>query len=310
MNTEILDKLKNVQHFVSQKDIEIAKFLGIANSKIVFISILLPKLAKLKLEESFSRKLALTILETGALDYGNCELKNIINSFIETFVQKNTIDAQFKGREKDKKLEKKIVKIEQSAKSEQGIELPIPEEESLTSKEFNVIKDKKVLQEGSKSKIKTNCKQISILDEENLQRNEHKSAPVVFGPVDELVGSLSRAPGVDTNRKRLLQKKLTLKIDDEAFDIFAVTETNLDRKEGFFVGKKVENFKFFWSNTSIYKRKGLGIALDIKYTWKKYLEDINRISEFIMAARFYFRNMELIIIMIYILSNNRSEMDK
>ncbi|CAG8682616.1 1022_t:CDS:2, partial [Gigaspora margarita] len=127
--------------------------------------------------------------------------------------------------------------------------------------------------------------------------------PVVYESVDEPVGSSSKVPSVDMNRKGLLQKELTLKIgchninriktnqqkfktlgqwlDDEVFDIFAVTETNLNRKEGFFVGKK-----------------------------KKYLEGVDRISEFIIAARFYFRNMELIIIAIYIPPNNGSEMDK
>ena len=34
-------------------------------------------------------------------------------------------------------------------------------------------------------------------------------------------------------------------MDEETFDIIAVTETNMDRKEKFFVKKKVENFKFF-----------------------------------------------------------------
>ncbi|CAG8827526.1 8217_t:CDS:2, partial [Gigaspora margarita] len=126
---------------------------------------------------------------------------------------------------------------------------------------------------------------------------------VVYESVDEPVGSSSKVPSMDTNRKGLLQKELTLKIgchninrlktnqqkfktlgqwlDNEVFDIFAVTETNLNRKEGFFVGKK-----------------------------KKYLEGVDRISEFIIAARFYFRNMELIIIAIYIPPNNGSEMDK
>ncbi|CAG8699988.1 42240_t:CDS:2, partial [Gigaspora margarita] len=37
--------------------------------------------------------------------------------------------------------------------------------------------------------------------------------PVVYESVDEPVGSSSRVPSVDTNRKGLLQKKLTLKID-------------------------------------------------------------------------------------------------
>ncbi|CAG8722679.1 8063_t:CDS:2 [Gigaspora margarita] len=157
-------------------------------------------------------------------------------------------------------------------------------------------------------------------------------ALVVYRSINKPVGSSSRVPGVDMNRKGLLQKELTMKIgcyninglkttqqkfetlgqwlDDEAFDIFAVMETNLNRKEGFFVEKKVENFRFFWLNISIDKRKGLGIALGIKHAWKKYLEGVDRISEFIIVARFYFRNMELIIIMIYIPPNNGSEMDK
>ncbi|CAG8845860.1 1127_t:CDS:2, partial [Gigaspora margarita] len=350
-NTEILDELKNIQLFVSQKDIELAKFLEIANPETVFIirkeqyqnlaekeepeqSTLLPELAKSKLGESFSRKLALTISETGTLNYSN-------------------------------------FKIKQLAKSKQSMELPIPQEELLMLKESNMIKNKEALQESSKSKIKTNCKQISMLDKENLQKNEHKKLEpvfetiqemvdnrnknlqkdisdrfkhepmkeqdretskarsktikiskenpymnnslasiilkektqeldideiknlllnitsrldsikrIVFGSVDKPVSSSNRAPGVNKNGKRLLQKELTLKIgchninelktnqqkfealgqwlNDEAFDIFAVTKTNLDRKEGFFVGKKVENFKFFWSNTSIDKRKDLG----------------------------------------------------
>ncbi|CAG8850305.1 36913_t:CDS:2, partial [Gigaspora margarita] len=83
MNTEILDELKNIQLFVLQKDIKIAKFLEIANPETVFIhqnlarkeepeqSTLLPELAKSKLGKSFSRKLALTVSETGILNYGN-----------------------------------------------------------------------------------------------------------------------------------------------------------------------------------------------------------------------------------------------
>ncbi|CAG8785183.1 35042_t:CDS:2, partial [Gigaspora margarita] len=82
-------------------------------------------------------------------------------------------------------------------------------------------------------------------------------ALVVYGLTDELVGSSSRVPGMDMNRKGLLQKELTLKIDDEAFDIFAVMETNLNEKEGFFVEKKLENFRFFWLDTSKDKKKGL-----------------------------------------------------
>ena len=150
--------------------------------------------------------------------------------------------------------------------------------------------------------------------------------------VDEPVGSSSRVPGAMVDSGKFLQKEITLKIgchninglktnqqkfetlgqwlNEEAFDIIAVTETNMDRKEGFFVGKKVENFKFFWSDISIDKKKGLGVAIGIKHNWEKYLGGIDRISEFMIVARFYFRNMELVIIAIYIPPNNGSEMDK
>ncbi|CAG8675505.1 36363_t:CDS:2, partial [Gigaspora margarita] len=111
-------------------------------------STLLPELAEHKLEKKV----------------GTYNLRNRISKKIKK-----------KGKGKDKELEEKIVKIEQSVKSEQGMELPFPQEESLTLKVSNVIKDKKVLQECGKGKIKTNCKQISMLDVVNLQRNEHKS---------------------------------------------------------------------------------------------------------------------------------------
>ncbi|CAG8840562.1 10721_t:CDS:2, partial [Gigaspora margarita] len=141
-NTKILDELKNVQPFVLQEDIE-EQHQNTAGKEEPEQSTLLPELAKRKLGESFSKKLALTISETGVLDYGNCELMDIINLFIEIFVQENTVDIQLK-------LEEKIVKIKQLVKSEQGIELSIPQEKSLTSKESNVIKDKEVLQESGK----------------------------------------------------------------------------------------------------------------------------------------------------------------
>ncbi|CAG8814530.1 17542_t:CDS:2, partial [Gigaspora margarita] len=370
----------NVQPFVSQEEIEIAKFLGIGNSETVFIvrkvakiyeweqhqniaekeepkqSTLLPELAKCKLGESFSRKLALTILKTGTLDYSNCELMDIINSFIETFVQENTVDTQLKvkerelssttteslkeikekGKEKDKELEEKIVKIEQSVKSEQGIELPISQEESLISKESNMIKDKEVLQESDKAALskafyfntklywelepvfetiqemvdngnknlqkdtsgrfkcepmkeqdretaKARSKVIKIF-KENPYMNNGSASIILKEKTQEfdidkiknlLLNITSRLNSIERsqivmNRKRLLQKELTLKIgchninrlktnqqkfetlgqwlDDEAFDIFAVTD---------FVEKKIENFKFFRSDTTIDKRKGL-----------------------------------------------------
>ena len=80
-------------------------------------------------------------------------------------------------------------------------------------------------------------------------------APVVYKVVDEPVGSSSRVSGATVDRVKLLQKEITLKIgchninglkmnqqkfetlghwlDEEAFNIIAVTETNMDRKEEF-----------------------------------------------------------------------------
>ncbi|CAG8766337.1 30028_t:CDS:2, partial [Gigaspora margarita] len=73
-------------------------------------------------------------------------------------------------------------------------------------------------------------------------------APVVYESVDEPVGSSSRVPGVDMNRKRLLQKELTLKIGCY----------NINRL-------KTNQQKFETLDTSIDKRKGLGVALGIKH---------------------------------------------
>ncbi|CAG8715534.1 24793_t:CDS:2, partial [Gigaspora margarita] len=240
----------------------------------------------------------------GALDYGNCELKNIINLFIEIFVQENTIDAQLKVKEKepsfttteslkeikkkrkrkDKKLEEKLVKIEQLAKLEQGMELPILQEESLTSKESNVIKDKEISQESGKelepifetiqemvdNRNKT-CKRIfqnpymnnglaSIVLKEKTQELDIDKIKNLLLNITSRLNSIERSQMSRHNINRLKTNQQKFEIlgqwlDDKVFDIFAVTETNLNRKEGFFVEKKVENFKFFWSDTSINKRK-------------------------------------------------------
>ncbi|CAG8715526.1 4637_t:CDS:2 [Gigaspora margarita] len=145
-----------------------------------------------KYRENFNRKLALTISETGTFDYGNCELENIINSFIEAFERENTIDAQskVKGKEpsssttgslkeikkkrkgKDKKLKVKKVKIEQLVKLEQGIVLLMPQEESHISNESNIIKDKEQKFETLGQWLDNKAFDIFAVRETNLDKNK------------------------------------------------------------------------------------------------------------------------------------------
>lgn len=215
---EISDELKNVQPFVSQNDKEVASFLGIAYPETVFIiraateiyeweqrrssvveeepkqPTLLSEFMKPKLGESFSRKLALTISETGILDYGNSELEDIIKSFIETFEQENTFVTPVKSegertssseegsldkiKEKGKKIDKEPLnnelKNEQSVSIKQGADLRICQKEFLVTKESKVIKGKEALQEIPSNKIETNCKQTNILDEVYMEKSEHR----------------------------------------------------------------------------------------------------------------------------------------
>ena len=54
------------------------------------------------------------------------------------------------------------------------------------------------------------------------------------------------------------------------------------------------------------KRKGSGIGILVSQKWEKHLDEVFRFEEYLISAKFYFRQVEITIIVIYILPNDRS----
>ena len=111
--------------------------------------------------------------------------------------------------------------------------------------------------------------------------------------------------GLKTNSQKF--EALYKWIIDNELDIVGLAETNISAKEGFFLGKSLEEYKNFWSSASPDKKKGSGIGLLISKKWEKHLGQIERTNEYMISASFFFKQVEIIIIMVYLLPNDKEE---
>ena len=66
-----------------------------------------------------------------------------------------------------------------------------------------------------------------------------------------------------------------------------------------------DNFVGFWSNTEKEKKKGSGVGLLIHKKWERHLGQVKKDSPYYLEATFLFKQLELIIIMVYIPPNNK-----
>ena len=92
---------------------------------------------------------------------------------------------------------------------------------------------------------------------------------------------------------------------NNSINVLGLAETNISGKEGFFLTKNIENYKGFWSNARTEKKKGSGVGLLINKQWEKHLGGIERISEYMITATFMFKQLEIVIIMAYLLLNDK-----
>ena len=92
---------------------------------------------------------------------------------------------------------------------------------------------------------------------------------------------------------------------EENLDIIGIAETNISSKEGVFLDFNRDNFVGFWSNTEKEKKKGSGVGLLIHKKWERHLGQVKKDSPYYLEATFLFKQLELIIIMVYIPPNNK-----
>ena len=94
---------------------------------------------------------------------------------------------------------------------------------------------------------------------------------------------------------------------ENTYDIVGLVETNISEKEGFFLGKPFKGYHTVWSSACQEKKKGSGVGLIISERWKKHLGFIQRFDEFSLAASFLFKQLEVVIIVLYIPPNDNNK---
>jgi len=94
---------------------------------------------------------------------------------------------------------------------------------------------------------------------------------------------------------------------DNKIDILGLAETNISKKEGFFITKDLSKYRSFWSDSNVEKKKGSEVRLLVEERWERHLGQIDRVNEYMIVANFIFKQLELMIIMIYMPPNNKEE---
>src|SRR6185295_1189126 len=94
--------------------------------------------------------------------------------------------------------------------------------------------------------------------------------------------------------------------EEEEITILEITETNLTEREGKLLthatGKK---YVGFWKNAAEDKKKGSGIGIMIDEQWEKHIGAVKKISEYMIEIILYFKQLELVIIIVYIPPNDK-----
>src|SRR5690242_7457653 len=90
-------------------------------------------------------------------------------------------------------------------------------------------------------------------------------------------------------------------------DVLGLAETNISSKEGTFAAMNFGNYRSFWSSANPNKKKGSGVGLLINKQWERHLGQIERKSEYLIIASFMFKQLELIVMMVYLPPNNKEE---
>jgi exonuclease III len=94
---------------------------------------------------------------------------------------------------------------------------------------------------------------------------------------------------------------------DNKIDILGLAETNISKKEGFFIAKDLDKYRSFWSDSNATKKKGSGVGILVEERWERHLGQIDRVNEYMIVANFIFKQLELMVIMIYMPPNNKEE---
>src|SRR6185295_4780920 len=95
--------------------------------------------------------------------------------------------------------------------------------------------------------------------------------------------------------------------EEEEIAILGITETNLTEREGrFLIGNTSKRYIGYWSSAAEDKKKGSGIGIMVEEQWEKHVGVVKKINEYMIVVTLYFKQMELIVIGVYIPPNNKA----
>ena len=86
-----------------------------------------------------------------------------------------------------------------------------------------------------------------------------------------------------------------------------ITETNIAEKEGkFLLYNQNAQYKGYWTSAAMDKKKGSGVGILIDEEWERHVGAVKRVNEYMIEVRLYFKQLELVIIGVYIPPNDKS----
>ena len=134
-------------------------------------------------------------------------------------------------------------------------------------------------------------------------RNTEKSLLIQEGKSIDLKIEIHNINGLKQSTQKL--DNLLEWVTEENFGIVGLVETNITEKEGSFAIGKGYSFRGFWSKKESIKRKGSGVGILVRNDWEKHLGRLVRRNEYIIEANFYFRQLEIVVIVVYIPPNDK-----
>ena len=94
--------------------------------------------------------------------------------------------------------------------------------------------------------------------------------------------------------------------EEEEIAILGITESNLTEREGKFLTNNTKRrFIGYWASATEDKKKGSGVGILVEEQWEKHVGAVKRISEYMIEVILYFKQLELVVIGVYIPPNNK-----
>ena len=94
--------------------------------------------------------------------------------------------------------------------------------------------------------------------------------------------------------------------EEEDITVLELIETNIAEREGKFMLSNIgTQYKGYWASAAEDKKKGSSIGILVNGKWEKHVGAVKRENEYMISIRMYFKQLELVIIGVYIPPNDK-----